>query len=208
MKAKELIPAFAAITGADMNGMSAESIKVADRALADAGLRAKGRGPVPPEVTMQDVIRLLLGTFGSPALSRANEYAADAARFTCFDVMIKEYVPSTESHDPDAALRACIGMGRNEIEAMSLMNALITLCLHLSKTAQSGDDAMVSTPLVEVEINVSGPVIIGVQDMEIRAEIQFSGAVDHVGQPGVRRVSEVSRHVLRWIGDNFTPKAD
>ncbi|MBZ0127971.1 MAG: hypothetical protein K8F59_02540 [Rhodobacteraceae bacterium] len=196
MKAKEMILAFAEATG-----MAPEEVKVADRALADAGLRAKGRGPTPPEVTMQDVIRLLLGAYGSRYLSRANEYAADAARFAFLGSEIEPW----PGDDIDEVMRDLLGFDSKQVKYLTLLDAFVEICRNLSR-AKFADLGGVPTS-VWVNIDRGGMIEIAFNANGGGGKLYFSGAVEGIGQPGVEVRAHVSPIVLRWIGMNFQPEA-
>ncbi len=196
MRAKEMIPEFAEVTG-----IPAESVKVADRALADAGMRAKGRGPKPPEVTRQDVLRLLLGVVGSPALSRAHEYAAEAST-----AKIAYSHISRGGYDD---LKYLIGLDEDKLKGMNLLDALTTICANLSKPEFEYMGYALGVGEVKLEIPVGGPVDLYVSNgLDAEAHYQFNVVTNYPGFPGVERLGRVRGSVLAWIGRTFNPEAE
>jgi hypothetical protein len=76
MRAKELIPILSEIWGVPF-----DTAWVLDRSLADAGLRTKGKGRVPPAMTREDALRFLIAFMTAPIATRAAE---DVTRWTAF----------------------------------------------------------------------------------------------------------------------------
>jgi hypothetical protein len=66
--AKELIPILA-----ERFGIAFETALVLDRSLADHGLRTKGRGRTPPEMTREDCINFLIAVMTYTVAKRAHE---------------------------------------------------------------------------------------------------------------------------------------
>jgi len=189
MKARQLVPAFAALIGEP-----AERVKVADRALADAGMRAKGRGRVPPDVTAQDVIRLLLGVFGSRYLSRAHEHVASLTAFRLSRVAFDH----CEVADPALALQSVTGLTDTDVSnQIGLLSALEKVCKHVAES--HGPDA----PIVELEIDLEGPVAIQFDGDGIKGQVFFIGVLSGQANHNVRVSAHVSRQVLAWIGSHF-----
>lgn len=71
MRAKELVPILA-----NEWGVPFETAFAVDRSLAEAGLRAKGRGRALPQMTRAEATLFLLGCMASPKSSRAAEEAS------------------------------------------------------------------------------------------------------------------------------------
>lgn len=183
MKAKDAIPAIAEVTG-----FPEASLKVADRALADAGMRAKGRGPTPPDLNRQDMIRLLLAVMGAPILSRANEYIADVNRFRLLVHGI------TRKGGDVANLTKCIGLSADELAEKPLVDVLAIITEHLK--GMGGESAQ-----VRLHVAANSYVIIEVVSGDFTGEIQFTGALDF--HPGfVRRYAEADNNMLCWIAEN------
>ena len=68
MRAKELIPILSEIWGVPF-----DTAWVLDRSLADAGLRTKGKGRTPPDMTRADALRFLVAYMTAPIATRAAE---------------------------------------------------------------------------------------------------------------------------------------
>lgn len=182
MRAKELIPAFL-----DVTGLPPDGVKMADRTLAEAGLRSKGRGPKPPDVTTEDVLRLLLAVTGAPVASKADKYVMDVSRFRCVPH------PTTDW----SAVKEWLGLSEDDVRGLPLLEVLAKVCAHLAGVPAS------PLPYIGLQIDVNGPVCIQCDGHNGTAfELQFTGALDYLGYPGVQRLARVHGSVLRWIGQN------
>ncbi len=80
MHALQFVQEFAAFTGQDY-----ASLRVVDRALADAGLRAKAKGKSMPDVTLDEGIMFLLAVLANAQPTRAAEAAREIAAFRIWD---------------------------------------------------------------------------------------------------------------------------
>lgn len=76
MRAKELIPILSEIWGVPF-----ETAWVLDRSLANAGLRTKGKGRIPPDMTREDALRFLIAYMTAPIATRAAEDVAHWCSF-------------------------------------------------------------------------------------------------------------------------------
>ena len=88
MRAKELIPILSEIWGIPF-----DTAWVLDRSLADAGLRNKGKGRTPPDMTRADALRFLIAYMTAPVATRAAE---DVAHWCSF--RWKPLDPNCEEH--------------------------------------------------------------------------------------------------------------
>lgn len=99
MRPKELI-AFLA----DFWGIPLETAWVLDRSLADNGLRTKGKGRNPPDMTRADAIRFLLAAMAAPVATKAACTVSDLIKY--------KYQPDIESTEEAIAYEDNFNSGK------------------------------------------------------------------------------------------------
>jgi len=187
MRAKELREQMA-----DRTGISIEKVVVVDRALADNNLRTKGRGRMPPEVSLQDAIRLLVGLTAAPAATRAHEAVRDVSKFALFDT----------SGDAELVFDVT-GQTIDRLREPAFVENLAAI-LELQAEAEPSHKTTARTTIA-MEIEIDGMVRLFIRRGTDALELEFSGAVDTepAGWGGIVTVNRVPGPILRWMGENF-----
>lgn len=108
MRAKQLVPILA-----EKFGVSYETAQVIDRALADEGLRAKGKGRFWPEMTRREALHFLIGCMTSTTVKQAvkTRAAADVSQWLSASAIIE-----VTSDDTDEMAALMIDTNNGEFE--------------------------------------------------------------------------------------------
>lgn len=120
MHALQFVQEFATFTGQDY-----ATLRVIDRALADAGLRAKAKGKRMPDVTLDEGVMFLLAVLANTHPTRAAEAAQDIATFR---------IMSGRRAKGASILARIVGRPVAEMESMHLVEAVTAICRRLPGT--------------------------------------------------------------------------
>ena len=177
---------------AHRTGISIEKVVVVDRALADNNLRTKGRGRMPPEVSLQDAIRLLVGLTAAQVATRAHEAEKDIARFALVDIT------------GDAELVFDLtGQTMGQLRKPAFVENLAAILEHQAEPEPCHKTT--EATIIEAEIEVGGFVTFFIRRGALELKLEFSGSLDteRAGWGGIVTVNRVPDPVLRWMGENF-----
>lgn len=190
MHALQFVEAYAALTDQDY-----ATLRVIDRALADAGLRAKAKGKRLPEVTLREGVLFLLAALAFTHPTRAAEAAVELAG-SKGGVFMRG--------------RKSIGMFArmmrrpvSEIANLSLFDVVIELCPRLRSGAE----------WAEVSVERDGYAFISFGPLVESKPTNDFGQV-RFDTPGNRRPKKIftetksaSPELLKWIGENTVDEA-
>ena len=181
MHAQEFNVNLAAITGFEET-----QVRTADRVLSDAGLRTKAVGRSLPDVTLGEGVRLLMALCAAKNVTAADRVAHDLSRFSLlrFDAPLEV---------AEKIAKACFGVSFASLQQMNPIEAVGYACRHLA----AGN---YPTGTVWLEVEVGGVVLIQCEGQGVNLELQFTGAQDYTGFPGVQTIRRVRPNVLGWIG--------
>lgn len=181
MKAPEFVERLAEVLGEP-----APMVRAIDRALAEADLRAKGRGTNAPDMSVRDGLTILLGVLGARTASRADEDVKDMARF---QFLVHGAIIEHGTLD---ALPSAVGMALSEIEGQPIIDVLSRIASHLAETGEGwGAD-------VWLEVEIGGPIALQFRHGDITGELIFVGATS-IRRTALRRIATVDGSVLAWI---------
>jgi hypothetical protein len=134
MRAKVLIPILSEIWGVPF-----DTAWVLDRSLADAGLRTKGKGRIPPDMTRADALRFLIAYMTAPIATRAAEDVAYwcSFRWSPVDPECQEYGSAEEAEldDTKAALMLEAKEPRHKEYPMGYQVAIVDRASQLANSA-------------------------------------------------------------------------
>lgn len=172
-------------------GVEMSELRTVDKYLADAGLRRKGVGRAPVQMTRTEMLRLLIGVMGAPVKSKPVEYVRDVSGFHAMTPLRPEFGSLSE-------LPVLTGLTASDIEKMPLLDTLTRICSHI---ADNWPDV---AGHIWFRINRSGGAFIQIhggrdEACQLRIEIPYTGARDP--QYGdMAQSATVSQHTLGWIG--------
>ncbi len=166
-------------------GRDAASVRVADRALADAGLRNKAIGKRLPDIQLTEGVLLLLALMSGQPKSRAAESALELSEF------------KVQDGENLASLAALLGVKKSELVQISLLDAIRRICACLPPKRDKN-----KTQVVEIEVEEGGFATVRIETETHDGKIMFSGRGSRANSPVFREIRIVSDQVLRWIGQN------
>jgi hypothetical protein len=177
MHALQFVQEFAAITGQDY-----ASLRVIDRALADAGLRAKARGKRLPDVTREEALTFLLAVLANDQPTRAAESVRAVAAFR--PMQGPEYTKDA------TVLARTIGYPLKLVWKLHLLGALTELCVRLCERKDM---------FAEVSVDRGGAAF--VQFGAGPAILQFVGTLDSRRPKILTETRTASARLMHWIAN-------
>lgn len=179
MRASEFLEEFANLTGRD-----AAKLRVIDRALAEAGLRAKAVGSRLPNISTGEAIYLLFAVLGGFPITHSANNAKDLARF--------ELLVNQKKKDVSALAKA-LDIKTDYLEHLSLADVVKRICRRLALGQIS--------PSTKIKLEVEGGAIatISINAGLESGKITFVGATDVVPRDFLE-LRVVNQNILRWIG--------
>lgn len=168
-------------------GIDETELRTVDRALKEGGLRRVGARRFPPDYTLEEGVRLLLGVAGAKHKVDAAKDVADMQEFRLASKNIK-----TDDGSVDA-LSKIIGLSVAEMQGMPLVEVLAAVAVHIAD----------HTPgYCGLLIPVGGPVTLQIQGDGFKGRLRFVCAGSH--RPSVlTRQARVRTEALRWLGANL-----
>ena len=178
----------------ELLGVEKSEIRTVDNALVRSGLRVKAQGRYPVNVTLIEMLRLLLGIMGASNLTQAGDSVKNIERFRLLKNACR-----TESGSLNS-VEKYIGLSIDEMNSMKLIDVLMDVVRHLVKNAPSERSALWGGP-IWLEVIFGGPVAIRIMGEEFSGIIQFVGKKNTI-RGDLSRQSRVSQETLIWIGRN------
>lgn len=166
------------------------SVKVADRALSEAGLRQKASGRDYPDVKLSEGVGLLLAMMSGRPLAQAANAVRDLSRF---NPMAGQ---DAECYRLLNILTGC-AYSPQDYDKILLSDVIGKICRRVAAHSIGSDN------IVDIRSHGGDFVEICVELADAQGVIAFTGAVDNHGyNHDFREIIIASAQILRWIGIN------
>jgi hypothetical protein len=183
MRATQFVAEFAALTRQEE-----ATLRVIDRAIAEAGLRHRASGKRLPDLELEEGVLFLLAVLANTKPTRAAQAAQQLAEFRC-----------VVGQDRKAAslLARTIGVPFASLSKLKLSDVVAKLCIILA------DGLFPKDGTITLTIDRGGPAFLNMH-LGQHIFLQFTGTtfVDDSSPDLLRETREARERLLRWIGQN------
>lgn len=187
MHALQFVQEFAAFTGQDY-----ASLRVIDRALADAGLRAKAKGKSLPDVTLEEGAMFLIAVLANSQPTQAAQAALEIAAARCF---AGQAGPQHRDRKSVVMLARIIGCPAADTSKIKLVDVLVSLIRPGAKT------------WAELTVHRDGPATLsfgrdGVEHADEFSQLRFDNLAAHWEPKPLTETRTAGPDLFRWIRDH------
>jgi len=184
MHAAQFVSDFAALTRQEQS-----TLRVIDRALAEAGLRQRASGKRLPDLKLEEGVLFLLAVLVNAKPTRAAQAAEQLAEFRCV---------VGQDRKSASLLAQTIGVPFAALSKLKLSQVVAKLCIRLA------DHLIPDDVRVLVVMQRGGPAFLQMHLGQHHIFLQFFGTtfIDDSSPDLLRETREATEGLLRWIGQN------
>jgi hypothetical protein len=181
---------------ADFTGQDYASLRVIDRALAEAGLRRKASGKRLPDITRFEAVMFLLAVLAHDQPTLASRAAAEVGKHR---LMIGENTRKEMS-----LLAKTVDLPASELPNLILANAVMRVCASLLRRPDA---------FAELAVDRNGPAILQLWDSQKfgadgPAVFRFVGTIETRVPKILTETRTASTELLQWIAEETFRTAD